>query len=113
MGLHAQRWPGADYWMACTDKTLTLDELIRRSEVCVAGVDGGGLDDLFALAIIGRERETKRWLHWAHCWAFDDVMRQRTDIPPPPPAFQRAGDMTNRTQGGDAVRRARDHSHQG
>ncbi len=109
MGLHAQRWPGADYWLACADKTLTLDELIRRSEVCVAGVDGGGLDDLFALAIIGRERETKRWLHWVHCWAFDDVLRQRKDIAPRLLDFERDGDLTMCKEVGDDVRGACDY----
>ncbi|WP_411838582.1 terminase large subunit [Paracoccus sp. ME4] len=82
LGLHTNRWPGADHWQACGDRSLTLDALIERSEVCVVGIDGGGLDDLFGMAVIGREKETRRWLHWGHAWAFDDVFRQRKDIAP-------------------------------
>lgn len=108
MGLHATRWPGADYWLACGDKKLTLDELIAQSEVCVAGVDGGGLDDLFALAVLGRHRETKKWLHWAHCWAFEDVMKQRQDIAPRLLDFEADGDLTICQQVGDDVRGACD-----
>ncbi|SMO79114.1 terminase large subunit [Paracoccus laeviglucosivorans] len=94
MGLHANRWPGANYWIACGDRKFTFDDLIDQSEVCVAGVDGGGLDDLFALAAIGRHRITKKWLHWAHCWAFDDVLKQRQDIAPRLRDFEKDGDLT-------------------
>lgn len=94
LGLHANRWPGADHWLPCGNPDLTLDEIIRRSEVCVVGVDGGGLDDLFAVAVIGRERETRKWLHWAHAWAFEEVFRQRKDIAPRLRDFEKLGQLT-------------------
>ncbi|RNF32942.1 terminase large subunit [Paracoccus methylarcula] len=94
LGLHANRWPGADFWPACSDPELTFDELIRRSEVCVVGVDGGGLDDLFAMAAIGRDKETRDWLHWAHAWAFPEVFDRRKSIAPALWDFEAAGDLT-------------------
>jgi phage terminase large subunit-like protein len=80
LALHSDRWAGADYWLAAEDSTLTLDALLARSEVVVAGIDGGGLDDLLGLAIIGRCRDTKRWLMWNRAWAQTDVFERRKDI---------------------------------
>lgn len=103
LALRADRWPGASYWEACADPNLTLDQLIARSEVCTVGIDGGGLDDLFALAVIGREVGTRRWLHWGHCWAYPDVLDQRKDIAPRLQDFIRDGDLTLCDQVGDDV----------
>lgn len=73
-------WRGADYWAACADETLSLDELIARSEVATIGIDGGGLDDLLGLAVIGREKKTRRWLIWSHAYAHPQVLEVRKDI---------------------------------
>jgi phage terminase large subunit-like protein len=62
--LRADGWAGAELWERRADRSLTLEEILRRSEVVTVGIDGGGLDDLLGVAIIGRERETKRWLGW-------------------------------------------------
>lgn len=88
------RWAGADYWEAAADKSLTLDEVLARSEVCTVGIDGGGLDDLFGLAVLGRCRETKHWLLWTHAWAHDDVLKRRNDIASRLMDFRRDGDLT-------------------
>lgn len=74
------RWRGADYWPAASDRALTLEALLSRSEVVVVGVDGGGLDDLYGLAIAGRERDTGRWLYWFKAWCWPDVMQRRKQI---------------------------------
>lgn len=73
-------WRGADYWPLRADPTLTLDELIRRSEVATVGIDGGGLDDLLGVAVIGREKGTRRWLIWNHAFANPVVLERRKDI---------------------------------
>jgi phage terminase large subunit-like protein len=78
--LSRDRWSGAPFWEGAAEPVLTLDDLIRRSEVIVAGVDGGGLDDLLGLCLIGREKGSKRWLIWAQAWAWSIVWKRRSDI---------------------------------
>jgi phage terminase large subunit-like protein len=55
--LRSDRWRGADFWEAAVDRALTLDELLSRSDVCTIGIDGGGLDDLLGMAVLGRDSE--------------------------------------------------------
>src|SRR5690606_18083891 len=97
------RWPGADHWEAAKDDELSglghfeaLDRLLERSEVAVIGIDGGGLDDLFGLSVLGREpreievefeingekslRKMKRWLSWSHAWCHKGVLDRRKSI---------------------------------
>lgn len=94
LALSNNRWAGAEYWEAAGDKTLTLDSLLERSEVCTVGIDGGGLDDLFGLAVLGREKVTRKWLLWTHAWAHDDVLKRRADIASRLMDFRRDGDLT-------------------
>lgn len=94
LALSNNRWAGAEYWEAAGDKTLTLDSLLERSEVCTVGIDGGGLDDLFGLAVLGREKVTRKWLLWTHAWAHDDVLKRRADIATRLRDFERDRDLT-------------------
>jgi phage terminase large subunit-like protein len=103
VGLGGDNWRGVDHWEDCGDETLTLEELMRRSEVCVVGVDGGGLDDLFAVAVLGREKVTRRWLLWTHAWAFQEVFDRRKDIDAKLRDFEEAGDLTICLEVGDDV----------
>lgn len=80
LALRNDAWAGAKYWLQAADESLTLDELLARSEVVVAGIDGGGLDDLLGLAVIGRCKTSRDWLLWNHAWAHDDVFQQRKEI---------------------------------
>lgn len=64
--LRSDGWAGALVWPRGIETGLSLDTIIERSEVITIGVDGGGLDDLLGVAVIGRERGTNRWLGWAH-----------------------------------------------
>lgn len=96
LGLHSQRWRGADHWLAAAEPagTLTLEALLARCEVVVAGIDGGGLDDLVGLVVLGRERGTGLWLAWAHAWVMREVLDLRKDIAPRLRDFEKAGDLT-------------------
>lgn len=108
MSLRSDRWAGADFWEKAGDQALTLDELLRRSEVVVTGIDGGGLDDLMGLALIGRCRDTGRWLTWAHAWAHQIVLERRQEIAPALLDFQADGDLTIVDMPGDDVQAVAD-----
>jgi phage terminase large subunit-like protein len=108
MALAAAGWTGAEFWERCGDPTLTLDELIERSEVAVFGIDGGGLDDLLGLAVIGRERNTRRWLHWAHAWAHEIVLERRKELEPKLRDLERAGDLSIVASPGEDVEQLAD-----
>lgn len=103
LALRSDRWAGADFWQAAADTSLTLDELLCRSEVAVVGIDGGGLDDLLGLSVIGRCKETRRWLHWAHAWAHRIVLERRKEIAPRLLDFQQAGELTIVERPGDDI----------
>ena len=94
VALAAAGWAGAEFWERRRDPLLTLDALLARSEVVVVGVDGGGLDDLLGLAVVGREKGTRKWLHWAHAWAHEIVLERRQELEPKLRDLEREGDLT-------------------
>jgi len=75
--LRANGWAGAIIWERGAEPALTLESLIERSEVLVISMDGGGLDDLFGLAVLGREKETGRWLNWNKAFLSPIAMERR------------------------------------
>ena len=80
-GINNEGWRGADFWEGAVDETLaSLDALLERSEVVTIGIDGGGLDDLLGLAVIGRDKNTREWLGWFRAWVVPKVLDLRQDI---------------------------------
>jgi len=78
LNLRSDRWVGADFWETQgVEPGLTLDALLDRSEVVDVGIDGGGLDDLLGLAVIGRDKVTRNWLLWTKAWAHPSVLERR------------------------------------
>ena len=113
----ANRWAGSNFWIASADKSLkeashfdAFDQLLERSEAVVIGIDGGGMDDLFGFAAMGREPEEhevsikvngrpsiirmKRWLLWGHAFCHRDVLKRRKKIAPRLLDFERSGCLT-------------------
>ena len=95
VGLGDERWRGADFWEYGVDERLAdLDELLIRSEVVTFGGDGGGLDDLLACAVIGREKDTRHWLCWTHAWCHPKVLDLRKDIASSLRDFEKEGTLS-------------------
>ncbi len=103
LALRSDRWAGADYWERQGTGPKALDELIRRSEVIEVGIDGGGLDDLLGLAVLGREAETGKWLHWGHAWAHPSVLERRKSEAARIRDFANDGDLKIVAEIGDDV----------
>lgn len=94
LALRSDRWAGADYWQQQGRPGITLDSLLERSEVVTVGIDGGGLDDLLGLCIMGRDAETGKWLAWHHAWAHPSVLERRKAEAARFRDFERDGDLT-------------------
>lgn len=92
LNLRNDRWAGADFWEGC-EQVLTLDQLIERSEVITLGIDGGGLDDLLGIYVLGRETDTQKKLGWGYAWAHPSVLERRKEIAPALRDFANAKEM--------------------
>lgn len=103
LALRSDRWAGADFWQQQSRPGLTLDDVLARSEVVDIGCDGGGLDDLLGLCVIGRDKTTGEWLVWTHAWAHPSVLERRKQEAERFRDFERDGDLTLVERIGDDV----------
>jgi phage terminase large subunit-like protein len=93
LSLMSDRWAGAEFWEAQGTACLTLEAVLDRCEVVEVGLDGGGLDDLFGVAVMGRETNTGNWLHWGCAFAHPTVMERRKSEAARFADFARDGDL--------------------
>ncbi|CAN2532547.1 hypothetical+protein [Methylocapsa aurea] len=105
ISLRSDGWAGLEVWARGLDHTLTLDSLLDRCGVVTIGIDGGGLDDLLGIAVCGRERETGRWLIWAHGLVSTIGVERRKKNALDYLRFAEAGELTvfEFTQGADGA----------
>lgn len=94
VGLKTDAWPGAEFWQARDDDAVTYAAILERCDVIVVGIDGGGLDDLFGLTVLGRDRDTRAWLSWSHAWCHEGVLDRRKSIAAELLGFAADGDLT-------------------
>ncbi len=92
MNLKTQRWAGADFWEAAAGE-VTLEMILEKSDVIEIGVDGGGLDDLLGLAVLGREAETGVWFWWSRAWCHKIALERRKSEAPKYQDFAKDGDL--------------------
>lgn len=93
LNLRSDRWAGVDFWEQQA-RRVSFEDVLSRSEVVTVGIDGGGLDDLLGLSIIGRDKNTREWLCWCHAWVHEIAVQRRKSEESRFHDFQRAGDMT-------------------
>lgn len=93
LALMSNLWPGALFWEQ-QGRSLTLDDLLARCEVVTVGIDGGGMDDMLGLAVVGRDSDSGRWLHWAHAWVHPIVLERRRSEAARLREFEKDGDLT-------------------
>jgi phage terminase large subunit-like protein len=104
LGLHQDRWPGADFWeAAAAPHRVDRAYLLAECDVVVAGIDGGGLDDLLGLALLGRRRSDRFWVLWGRAWAHRIVLERRKDIATRLEDFRKQGDLVIVERPGDDV----------
>lgn len=104
LAMHADGWAGAEFWQRQglgTDPTL--QGLLDRCEVVDIGIDGGGLDDLLGLCVLGRETGTGKWLAWFRAWAHPIVLERRKAEAARLMDFVKAGDLVLVERIGDDV----------
>jgi phage terminase large subunit-like protein len=101
VGMATDGWSGAAYWAQVEDDGLTIEEILDRCEVVVIGLDGGGLDDLYGVNILGRERGTRHWLSWSHAWCHEGVLDRRQSIASRLTDFKDAKELTIFLQAGE------------
>jgi phage terminase large subunit-like protein len=93
LSLKSQRWAGADFWEDAGGD-VTLDSILERCEVIEIGIDGGGLDDLLGLAVLGRESGTGDWLLWIHAWCHSIALDRRKSEASKYRDFEKDGDLS-------------------
>ncbi|MBV2177336.1 terminase large subunit [Klebsiella aerogenes] len=93
LNLRSDRWAGVDFWEQQA-RRVSFEDILRRSEVVTVGIDGGGLDDLLGLAVVGRDRETREWLCWCHAWAHTIALERRKSEISKLKDFESAGELT-------------------
>lgn len=94
LALSNKAWEGADFWEAAATSIPSLSDFLDRCEVVVVGIDGGGLDDLLGLTLLGREKGTGIWLSWSRAWAHKIVLSRRKDIAAKLEDLRKAGHIT-------------------
>lgn len=92
LGLRKGAWTGAYYWEDAAEPGLWLDRILETSEVVTVGIDGGGLDDLLGLSVLGR-RPDGVFQHWGRAWAHREVLNLRKSIAQELLDLQATGDL--------------------
>ena len=104
LNIRANRWAGAEYWLQQADPTITVERIIEICDTITMGIDGGGLDDLLGLGIVGRLKSNPRiWLTWEHAWCNTTAVERRKENAPKYADYEREGSLTIVDRVGDDI----------
>lgn len=103
LALRTDRWAGADYWLETTAANIAFAWLKEHCEVIDIGIDGGGLDDLLGLAMVGRLTGTDKWVAWMRAWAHPSALQRNLAEKSKMEDFARQGDLILVSRVGDDV----------
>jgi phage terminase large subunit-like protein len=103
LALRTDRWAGADYWLETTNANIAFAWLKEHCEVIDIGIDGGGLDDLLGLAMVGRLTGTDKWVAWMRAWAHPSALQRNLAEKSKMEDFARQGDLILVSRVGDDV----------
>jgi phage terminase large subunit-like protein len=93
LALMSDRWTGADFWEVQERAGITLDLILAECDAIDVGIDGGGLDDLLGLTVVGRRSGRGEWLSWSRAWAHPSVLERRKSEAARFKDFERDGDL--------------------
>lgn len=93
MALRTDRWAGADHWLEQTDESITFERLRDVCEVIDVGIDGGGLDDLLGLTVLGRITGGDKWVSWSKAWAHPSALQRNLAEKSKMEDFAQQGDL--------------------
>lgn len=77
LALGTDRWAGAAFWEHQARRRFDLDHLLDRCDVVEIGIDGGGLDDMLGLCVLGRDRDSAEWIAWFRAWIHPVALDRR------------------------------------
>src|SRR5690606_8514066 len=103
MALRTDRWAGADHWLETTDGAVTFEALRDMCEVIDVGIDGGGLDDLLGLSLVGRLNGSDKWVSWSRAWAHPSALQRNLAEKSKMEDFAQQGDLVCVKRIGDDV----------
>lgn len=103
LALRTDRWAGADHWLDTTDESLTFERMQEICEVIDVGIDGGGLDDLLGLTLVGRLSGSDKWVSWSRAWAHPSALQRNLAEKSKMEDFAQQGDLVLVKRIGDDV----------
>lgn len=109
LALRSDGWAGAELWEAAqAAHPVTVEQLLERCDVVTVGIDGGGLDDMLGLALLGRDASSGEWLAYLRAWLHPIALERRKSEEARYHDFAADGDLVIVQEVGDDVEQVAD-----